>query len=151
MGIQRIIVSMSEDMPPVFFISGCQSEEQEELYAAMARSCNVHVPGPGRRLYAISHRHDGDAWFATVGKTLTGRRPVWKGRKKTEETRLWLPAIYPPGRPADLHAALEEGTLANTDALCSHISDQGTFTADIHPVAGIDVAAYPALDHHFTS
>jgi hypothetical protein len=27
-----------------------------------------------------------DVWFASVGKTLTGRRPVWKGRKKTEET-----------------------------------------------------------------
>jgi hypothetical protein len=54
----------------------------------MARSCNVHVPSIGRRLYAISHRHDGDVWFATAGKTLTGRRLVWKGHKKTEETRL---------------------------------------------------------------
>jgi hypothetical protein len=48
---------------------------------------NVHVPGPGKRLYAISHHHDSDVWFVTVGKTLTGRRPVWKGRKKNEETR----------------------------------------------------------------
>jgi hypothetical protein len=69
-GIQRIIVGMSEDKPPVFFIPGCQPEEQEELYAAMARSCNVHVPGPGQRLHLISHRHDGDVWFATAGKTL---------------------------------------------------------------------------------
>jgi hypothetical protein len=53
------------------------------VYASMARSCNVHVPGTGQRLYVISHRHDGDVWFATVGKTLTGRRPVWKGRKRT--------------------------------------------------------------------
>jgi hypothetical protein len=53
----------------------------------MARRCHVSLPAPGRRLYAISHRHDGDVWFATVGKRLTGLRPVWKGRKKTEETR----------------------------------------------------------------
>jgi hypothetical protein len=32
-----------------------------------------------------------------------------KARKKIDETRLWLPAICPPGRFADLHAALEEG------------------------------------------
>jgi hypothetical protein len=111
----------------------------------------MHVPGPGKRLYAISHHHNGDVRFVTVCKTLTGRRPIWKGRKKTEETRLWLPAIYPPGRLADLHAALEEGAIANTDALCNHIPDQGAFTADVHTVAGIDVAAYVAQNHHFTS
>ena len=148
---QRIIVDVSEDKPPTFFIPGCAPEEQEKLYAAMARDCNVHVPGPGRRLYAISHHHNGDVRFVTVCKTLTGRRPIWKGRKKTEETRLWLPAIYPPGRLADLHAALEEGAIADTDALCNHIPDQGTFTADVHTVAGIDVATYLAQNHHFTS
>ena len=50
---------------------------EEKLYASMARRCNVHVPGPGKRLYAISNHHDGDVWLATVGKTLTDRRPVW--------------------------------------------------------------------------
>jgi hypothetical protein len=38
----------------------------------------MYVPGTGQRLYAISHRHDGDVWFVTAGKTLTGLRPVWK-------------------------------------------------------------------------
>jgi hypothetical protein len=56
------------------------------------------------------------ATMATCGlpqwaRTLTGRRPVWKGRKKTEETRLWLLAIYSPVRLADLHAAIEEGAI----------------------------------------
>ena len=46
------------------------------------------------------------------------------GKAARRPTRLWLPAIYSPGRLADLHAALEEGTIANTDALCNHISDQ---------------------------
>jgi hypothetical protein len=55
------------------------------------------------------------------------------------------------GPTADLHAALEEGTIANTDPLCNHIPDQGTFTADVHTVAGIDVAAYLAQNHHFPS
>ena len=53
MAIRRIIAGMSEDMPPTFFIPSCAPEEQEKVYASMARSCNVHVPGPGRRRYAI--------------------------------------------------------------------------------------------------
>jgi hypothetical protein len=78
---------MSEDNPPVFFIPGCAPEEQEKVYAAMASDCeNVPVPGIGKRIHAISHHHDGDLWFVTVGKTLMGRRPVWKGRRKTEDT-----------------------------------------------------------------
>jgi hypothetical protein len=40
-GIQRIIVGMSEDKPPVFFIPGCQPGEQEEFYAAMAEHTAV--------------------------------------------------------------------------------------------------------------
>jgi hypothetical protein len=102
------------------------------------------------RALAISHRHDGDVWFAGR-QDAEGRSPVWEGRKKTEEIRLWLPTIYPPGRFADLHAAFEEGTIANTDPLCNHIPDQGTFTADVHTVGGIDIAAYVAQNHHFTS
>ena len=78
---------MSEGEPPTFFIPGCPPDEQEKVYAAMARACeNVAVPDIEKRLYAISHRHDGDIWFVTVGKALTGRRPIWKGRKKTEDT-----------------------------------------------------------------
>jgi hypothetical protein len=50
MGTQRIIMGMSEDKPPIFFIAGCAPEEQEKVYASMARSCNVHVPGTGQRL-----------------------------------------------------------------------------------------------------
>jgi hypothetical protein len=80
-------VNVSEDKSPTFFIPGCAPEDQEQLYAAMARDCeNVAVPDIGKRIYAISHHHDSDIWFATVGKTLTGRRPIWKGRKKTDDT-----------------------------------------------------------------
>jgi hypothetical protein len=87
-------MGMSEDKPPTFFIPGCVPEEQEKVYASMARNCNVHVPGPGRRLYAISHHHDGDVWFVTVGKTLTGRHPVWKAARRPtrpalSKTLLW--------------------------------------------------------------
>jgi hypothetical protein len=65
--------------------------------------------------------------------------------------RLRLSAIYSPGRLADLHAALEEDTIANTNPLCNHIPNQGTLTAHVDTVAGIDVATYLAQNHHFTS
>jgi hypothetical protein len=40
--------------------------------------------------------------FVTVGKTLAGRRPVWKGRKKSEETRpIEDPALVRPIFPAN--------------------------------------------------
>jgi hypothetical protein len=45
---------MSEDKPPVFFIPGCQPEEQEELCAAMAGSCSLHVPGPSHHPASIA-------------------------------------------------------------------------------------------------
>jgi hypothetical protein len=74
------------DKPPTFFIPGCPPEDQEKLYAAMAKDCeNVAVPAIGQRIYAISYRHNGDVWFATVGQTQTGKRPIWKSGKKTEE------------------------------------------------------------------
>ena len=38
--------------------SRLRPEEREKFYAAMARSCNMPVPGTGQRLYAISHRHN---------------------------------------------------------------------------------------------
>jgi hypothetical protein len=52
-------------------------------------------------------------------------------------------------RFADVNAALEEGAIANADALCGHIPGQRTFTADVHTVAGIDITAYFAKNHHF--
>jgi hypothetical protein len=42
----------------------------------------VPVPEPGKRVYAISFRHDSDIWRATVGESMRGRRPVWQGRKE---------------------------------------------------------------------
>jgi hypothetical protein len=45
---------MSEDKTPTFFIPGCMPEEQEKVYAVMARSCNVHKPGTGQRSYATA-------------------------------------------------------------------------------------------------
>jgi hypothetical protein len=106
---------MSEDKPPTFFIPGCAPEEQEGVYASMAKSCNLPMPGIGQRLYSISHRHDSDVWFATVGKTLEGRRLVWKGRKKTEET-------YPIEDPALVLAILP------ANGLCLVFTDGGAAT-----------------------
>jgi hypothetical protein len=74
------------DQAPSFFIPECSSEDQERLYTSMARDCeSVAVPSVDQRIYAISYRHNGDIWFATVGQTQTGKRAIWKGRKRTEE------------------------------------------------------------------
>jgi hypothetical protein len=79
---------MSNGKPPAFFVPGCTPEEQETAFAAMAKGLpdTMPVPEPGKRIYAISFRHDGDVWYATVGESMRGRRPVWKGRNKTETT-----------------------------------------------------------------
>jgi hypothetical protein len=58
-------------------------------------------------------------------------------------------AIFTLPQFADVNAALEEGAIANADALCGHIPGQRTFTADVHTVAGIDIAAHFAKNHHF--
>ena len=81
------------DSQPVFFIPNCQPDKQEGLYASMAKGCGVVVPAMNQRICAISFRHNGDVWFATVGKKMAGREYVWKGRKETEKTR----AIEDPG------------------------------------------------------
>src|ERR1700733_3787158 len=59
-------------------------------------------------------------------------------------------AFFALARFADVDATLEESSIFNADALRDHIPSQGPFTADIDPVAGIDVAAYLAQNHNFT-
>jgi hypothetical protein len=75
------------DSQPFFFIPNCDPDKQEDLYATLAEACGVAVPPMQQRICAITFHHNGDIWFATVGETMTGREYVWKGRKKTEETR----------------------------------------------------------------
>ena len=52
---------------------------------------------------------------------------------------------------ADVDAALEEGAVLNGDALGNDIAGQGTLVADVHPVAGHQVAAHLAGDYDFAS
>ena len=59
--------------------------------------------------------------------------------------------IFSLARFADIDPALEVGTLADRDAPSSHIPSQRAFTADVDTVAGIDITAHLAQDHHFTS
>jgi hypothetical protein len=96
---------MSNGKSPAFFVPGCTPEEQETAFAAMANDLPdaMPVPEPGKRIYAISFQHDGDMWSAKVGESMKGRRPVWKGRKKTEtvvpiEDPAIVVAIYPAYR-----------------------------------------------------
>src|ERR1700744_1269620 len=50
-------------------------------------------------------------------------------------------------RLADADAALEEGAILDRDTLRDHVAGQRALAADIHTVAGIDVAAHLA-EHH---
>src|SRR5579859_6576332 len=50
-------------------------------------------------------------------------------------------------RLLDINAALEVGAVFDADALGNHITDEGAFIADIHAVAGGEVALHLA-DHH---
>ena len=58
--------------------------------------------------------------------------------------------VFLLARFTDVDAALEEGSIPDSDALCSHIAGYRTFTPDVHPVAGIDVAGHLPKNHHFT-
>jgi hypothetical protein len=98
-------VGMSNGNPPAFFIPGCTPETQEATFLAMGNLLPnpVSIPEAGRRIYAISFRHDSDVWYATVGESMRGRRPVWQRRKKTETTvsiedSAIVAAIYPTYR-----------------------------------------------------
>ena len=58
--------------------------------------------------------------------------------------------LFALARLADVDTALEEGAIFDADALCNHIPGQGAFTANVNPVAGIDVAAHLAQNDYFT-
>ena len=59
-------------------------------------------------------------------------------------------SIVSLARRVDIDEALEEGPFRNTDPLCNDIPNQGTFIADVHTVAAINVAMHCSQDHHFT-
>ena len=50
---------------------------------------------------------------------------------------------------AHLHAALQNGSILNADALGDHIARQRTFAADVQTVGALDVALHLAQDHNF--
>jgi hypothetical protein len=50
----------------------------------------------------------------------------------------------------NVDAAIEERSIPNSDALCSHVAGYRTFTPEVHTVAGMDVAAHLAKNNHFT-
>jgi hypothetical protein len=56
---------------------------------------------------------------------------------------------FPGPRHVDVDDAFEESTFRKTDALCNHIADQGTFTANVHTFADVDVAVHFSQSHHF--
>ena len=49
----------------------------------------------------------------------------------------------------DLHAAFQNGSVLNADALGDHITRQRAFAADVQTVRALDVALHLAQDHNF--
>ena len=73
---------------PAFFTPGGTREDQETVYAELARWCGRPVPPLRERIYSITYRHDGEEWVATVGEHLRGsqRSIRRRGRRKVETT-----------------------------------------------------------------
>jgi hypothetical protein len=90
---------------PAFFLPAATPENQEEMFAELAKWCDRAVPPLAGRIYSITYVHDVAEWTATVGNTLRGvRRRVTRSRgKKIERTELesdpaTVLAIF-PGEP----------------------------------------------------
>ena len=71
---------------PKFFIPNQSIDDQESVYAQLAKSVSVAMPVPGKRIYSIRFKHNGIDWTATVGETLTGKstKTVGRGMSKRE-------------------------------------------------------------------
>jgi hypothetical protein len=82
--------------PPGFFVPDVPPENQEAVYAELAKLSRSAVPSVERRIYSITYRHDGEDWTATVGENLKGvryRTVRVKGQKVERMERLSDPAI----------------------------------------------------------
>ena len=69
------------EKPAAFFVPAATPDNQESVYAELARLSRCAVPPVERRIYSITYTHDGEEWTATVGavKRLGSPRlkPLW--------------------------------------------------------------------------
>jgi hypothetical protein len=68
---------MMSEVPQFFVptvIPAVKPDNQESVYAELARWCGRVVPNPEKRIYSITFVHDSERWTATVGESLRGRR-----------------------------------------------------------------------------
>jgi hypothetical protein len=93
------------EMPPAFFVPATTPENQESIYAELAKMGQCSVPAMSSRVYSITYTHDGEEWTATVGEPLKGVRYKTsrvKGKKIERVLRLSDPAVVLaifPGNP----------------------------------------------------
>ena len=77
--------------------SGAGSPENEDkVYADLAKWRRAGVPEPSARVYSITYLHDGDEWTATVGEQLRGIRMKTsrlRGTNVERSIRIANPAI----------------------------------------------------------
>lgn len=79
-----------------FFVPAAEPEEVEQVYAEFARWAGRSVPPLERRIASIRFVHNGVAWTAEVGKTLSGERIETKHGKAdhfTSKTPVSDPAL----------------------------------------------------------
>ncbi len=68
-----------------FFMPLIEPEKQEDAYQELARHFNVVAREPADRIRAISWKHNGVTWTATVGEQLRGTedKKIGRGRAAT--------------------------------------------------------------------
>jgi hypothetical protein len=74
------------EQAPTFFLPGSTPENEDEIYAKLAKACDAVVPPSNKRIYSIRFIHDGIDWTATVGEPTTGtsRRTMRRKSGKVE-------------------------------------------------------------------
>ena len=93
------------EKPPAFFVPAATPENQESVYAELAKMGRSSVPPDSSRIYSITYTHDGEEWTATVGEKLKGVRYKTsraKGKKIERVLQLSDPAVVLaifPGNP----------------------------------------------------
>ena len=99
-----------------FFVPFTQSpDDAEKAYAQLAQICHSATPPDDKRIYAITFKHNGETWNASVGEKLSGTKmhiSKTKGVKREYPVTLSDPAVVVaifPGTPYFVATALEQG------------------------------------------
>ncbi len=80
------------EKPPAFFLPAATPENQETVFADLAKFSRCAVPPAERRIYSITYTHDGEEWTASL-KGVRYRTSRVRGQKVERKERLSDPAV----------------------------------------------------------